>query len=504
MPIQLTPPAGLPELQGLEKAWTRYLSEQFDLEIKYIRSRYDPGQEFGGRLPVQYANPAEQPVPPHAQLHAVSWNGFPRRLQIQQRAGELDALATAEQPLSSTDVLFTGFGTPVPITYRQGDEYLEWLAEERDGRLQRITFSCESPDYWMMVAQGHASPFFMIPDDSAPAPSKQPPKSAGKMQVVVDSYRRLVNARVEPEDLVFDQDMYDGQKNLIFRKNSYNPWNKWNTTHGIMHLSNPANTLGEEIEICGDGTVLRHGSGGRLLQAAKCLLCCGGFGNINRSSDPAIGAAVNELARGGYTLTIADPVGLYMSHLDTSGWTTPDGSPVDARYWRVIRGSAGTPGQAGSTRTVRAVLEVPDGETWNDNGTVRRLQVGDLRIGGQRIRYAGQVADAVRMVVVLAVWPDAGPKPRSIGCEPEYRCCRTPGSHEFILLTQGDTDGKRVAGCAAGQVDAYPTTTRSADQRSLLLKKLAPPDRAATDAVPGAPGAAQRTRPCRRAQFAKA
>src|SRR5262249_649185 len=153
---------------------------------------------------------------------------------------------------------------------------------------------------------------------------------------------------VQAEDLVFDRDLYDrpdrAERKLMFRAGEYNPWNVWNVERGIVHLSHPANTLGEEIELIGDATVLRRPATGRPLQAAKSRLCCRGFGDINRRRDPAIGAAVNELARAGYELTVANPIGLYMSHLEDAGWTKPDGTPVPGSYWRVERMAAGIPG----------------------------------------------------------------------------------------------------------------------------------------------------------------
>ena len=64
---------------------------------------------------------------------------------------------------------------------------------------------------------------------------------------------------------------------------------------------------------------------------------------------------------------------------DDTGWTRPDGSPVGS-YWKVVRG---TPGAA-----LRVTYEVPPEE-----GFV----VGDIRIGGRRIEFGGQIAEHVTM-----------------------------------------------------------------------------------------------------------
>jgi hypothetical protein len=313
--------------------------------------------------------------------------------------------------------------------------------------------------------------------------------NAGCKDRVVERYQELVSTQVRWEDLVFDEDLYtrDARDRMrpAFEAGDLNPWNRWNVGAGIMHLSHPANTLGEEVQLVGDATVLRRGKNRRLLQAAKCLLCCGGFGDVNRSSDPAIGAAVNELVRAGLDVTIANPVGLYMSHLEDAGWTKPDGALVSPGYWQPVRMALGTPGLAGTARTVRAVYEVPDGEMYRDaDGKLQPLQVGDLRIDGQPIRYPGQVAAAIRMVCVLAAWPALGQLPEAIDCEPEYRCCRRPDPvTDFLSLEQSTGDRIRAV-CAPGHVDAFLTASMSADRRLAYLKTLPEPLQPGGDGPP--------------------
>jgi len=454
-------------MDGQHDAWVDYLGRQFKQEIRYIAERYRPASPDS--ITVQLIDPTDGTVPADAMRHAVSWSGFPRKLLIQERDGDVRAYPTAEQPRTDRSTLYTVDGEPYELTYRTGDEYLEWRAEhDRTGRLRRITFTCEPPDYWSVVAQGYPSPFFMLPGNQTPKRRR----GGGRMDRVLARYHEAVSPDVRPEDLVFEQDLFDRParlgRRLMFRAGEYNPWNAWNIDKGIVHLSHPANTLGEEIELVGDATVLRATASGRPLRAAKCLLCCGGFGDINRSSDPAIGSAVNELARAGYAVTIADPIGLYISHLEDAGWTRPDGTPAPAGCWRIDRMAPGTPGLAGTARGVRAVYEVPEGETYDDHGVRRPLLVGDLHIGGVPIRYAGQVAEAVRMVLVLAAWPITGRLPTPVGCEPQYRCCRHRDGGELLTLLQA-ADGQRAQPCDEWHVDAFKVVSVSADHRHRQL-----------------------------------
>jgi hypothetical protein len=463
MVAPISTPGGLPEagkIPGLLDAWREYLDIQFELEIGYIRNLFElSGMEAGvSAARVQFRNPvaASGYAPAQAQqeeqraglLHAISWGGFPRSLAVREHDGELVALLTAEQLASTATMLFTEEGEPYEVPFRRGDEYLEWRGEWEDGRLKSVTFCCEAPDYWSAMAQGHPSPFFRLPN------KVQPPYttvSEGDPDRVLGLYRELVNEQVEHEDLWFDQPLYDAmpdddERTLMFDRGDYNPWNRWNTTDGIVHLTHPANTLGEQIELVGDATVLRTTRTGALLQAAKCLLCCGGFGDINRNSDPAIGAAVNELARKGLQVSLANPIGLYMSHLQDSGWTTPDGGPARAAWWRVVRGQPGEPGRPGSSTTVRAVYEVPEEEGFT---------VGDLRVGGRRIEHPGQIADAVKMVMVVEAWDvGAGQQRTGIGCQPDFRCCVRQGA-ERIHVEYGDDD-QAAPKCRPPYQEAYP------------------------------------------------
>jgi hypothetical protein len=173
---------------------------------------------------------------------------------------------------------------------------------------------------------------------------------------------------------------------------TYNPWNRWNTIDGIMHLSHPANSLVAEIQLGADATV-PHGPPSRPVTDPDALICCAGFGGVNRTSDPTIGSSVNQLALLGFRLTLRNPVGLYMHHLDLSGFAKPDGSPVDAEFFHVLRGDA-------SRHVIeRAEFRVPDGEGFT---------VSDITIAGVPITRGSQIAEHITVnLVALAAEPGA-------------------------------------------------------------------------------------------------
>src|SRR5262249_23380829 len=152
-----------------------------------------------------------------------------------------------------------------------------------------------------------------------------PHKFTGDQQRLLQLYREWVSPDVQIEDLIATEDIgtADGRSVLV-AKGGYNFYNKWNTIHGIVHLCAPPNSLTAEIQLGGDATVVRHDSRGRLVVEPEALICCAAYGGPDRNSDPTIGAAVNALARAGAFITLRNPVGLYMDHVDLTGWETPD------------------------------------------------------------------------------------------------------------------------------------------------------------------------------------
>lgn len=64
--------------------------------------------------------------------------------------------------------------------------------------------------------------------------------------------------------------------------------------------------------------MIRHIKG-KDLTSPQDLIKCSQYGVPDRNSDPHIGASVNALARLGAKLTLADPVGLYISSFQVLG-----------------------------------------------------------------------------------------------------------------------------------------------------------------------------------------
>lgn len=296
------------------RLWSDWISEEMDAAIAG-----NPGANDGPRP--QFFNPLRNAPGADAVEADVAWTAFPRQVQITS-ATDLQRWRRAD---ASRD---------------EQDEYCEWSVErDVNDKITRVSFTSEGPEYWATL-------------------------TALQPEAVLALYREHVSPRVEGSDL--------------FQNGEYEPRNRWNnsTSRGVMHLIQRSNSLHAEIELAGAATIVRR-KDGRILVSAQELIRCSAYGAPERHSDPLIGAKVNELARQGADVTLANPVGLYIADLATHGWETPDGSDPKS-YWRITRGRP--------QKALRAVYEVP---------VARGFSVGDVKIAGRPIRFGAQIADFI-------------------------------------------------------------------------------------------------------------
>jgi hypothetical protein len=372
------PPAFLTDLdhvKGGRQAWDDFVDRCFAWAIEAEKKAIP---DIGGKPGVvQFFNPRTFDPKTTVVEQPIVWNAFPKTLLV--KFGRERALVEADSlwPFFPFDGFRNGYDSAVPgaeaklaatIAWtRPLDEYCEWRVE-RDastGQMRRIAFTSEPPEYWTALFGGEValdvSTSFRFDGD---------PKFATEL------YRQITGQPVEVDDLRVRKPFAG------FKKGDYNPYNKWNTTHGIVHLCCPPNSIGAEVRLGGDATLLYSRPDKSPVTSPDELICCAQFGGANRNSDPTIGASVNALARLGAMITLVNPVGLYMDDIDTSGWSLPDGiSPADC-----VRTERGGPG-----RIERLVVEVPP-----ETGRT----VSDLLIGGVPVRYGGQVAECITVKLV--------------------------------------------------------------------------------------------------------
>lgn len=393
------------QIPGQLGQWSTAVSAWFDEVVEKEE------KELGSQ-PCQYYNQLKtQPGPVIEQ--SIVWNGFPGTLL--RRFGEANAMKAAERCLPLTE-REDGQGPymkgPVwsKLFYRPHDEYCEWRVERNpDGSIQRVTFTSEPPEYWQAL---HG--------DTLPNLEGKPTYPiAGDPQLLLDLYREYVSPEVQLEDLICAEDLYDElEEKVLYAKGSYNPYNRWNTTDGIMHLTQPANSLQAEIELGGNATILRERYG-RRISDPDALVCGTRYGGANRCSDPTIGASVNELAALGCWVTLHNPVGLYMHHLETTGWSKPDGSPIEPEYFKILRGRP--------EFIERAVFEVPPEEGFT---------VSDIRIGDVPIDFGGQLAQYMTVRLIGLAAEPGHFKPKPLPCP--HACLIGEDNPDYLIQPRPD------------------------------------------------------------------
>jgi hypothetical protein len=415
-------------IPGQRAQWSRAVSGWFDECV--AAKKYD----LGGQ-PCQYYNQLTTHPSGPAIEQEIVWNAFPGTLR--NRWGRAHALAIADHPLPLTQAMdgpggyFYG-GQWQNLYYRPQDEYCEWrVTRDPDGGIRRVTFTSEPPEYWQAL---HGDTLQDLNGDPAyPV--------IGDHELLLELYREFVSPEVRYEDLVCAVDLIDysdpDNPLVVYPKGAYNPYNRWNTTDGIMHLTQPSNSLSAEILLGADATVLRTSRDGRIVSDPDALICCAHYGGPNRCSDPTIGASVNELAALGFAITLRNPVGLYMDDLNVTGWAGPGGEPVDPAWFRIVRGRPGL--------IERAVFEVPERAGF---------RVSDVTIGGVPISVGGQLSEymTVKLVGLASTPGKFSNKPT--GCA--GGCCADAANPAYLQRHWGDDP------CSPGQVQAFVSLSSGA------------------------------------------
>jgi hypothetical protein len=402
------PPAFLPDFTEEQRvAWDELVGSFFSSSLDMMRKDVSDQHLDPDKLVPQYFDPTAYDG--DLVVQPVTWNAFPKELLV--RFGRRRALVEADRlwPLAayfvdsfsdryydseSPGTFVPNLNLPFPVDfmlrsmYRPTVEYCEWHVN-RDpltGKIVKVTFTSEPPEYWIAMWGG-------------PSPGGGPTFPDGRRQVL-ELYRELVSRQVEIEDLISPYDVpYFGVV-----RGGYNPYNKWNTTHGIVHLCAPPNSLAAEVQLGAEATLRRIDGAGNPVTDPQILVCCAGYGGVNRNSDPTIGATVNALARMGAMLTLPNPVGLYMDHIDLSGWLTPDRSPP-VEWVTIVRGSPGM--------IERLVVAPPSGSS---------ATVSDLTIGGEPVVHGGQLAECITVKLNGGAY-GIGSVPNNLMLSCSYRCC---------------------------------------------------------------------------------
>ena len=185
-----------------------------------------------------------------------------------------------------------------------------------------------------------------------------------------------------------------------------------------------------------------------------------------------IGADVNGLARDGDSISLRNPVALYITGWDSSGMKKPDGSPV-GNYWKLLRGEP-APGPNEAAMGLHLVFEVPAPE-----GFV----VGDIKIGNRTIQYGGQLAEKITVGLFglvcnegqsnnpsfkCGVQPQAHPAAPALGLAPEAPAIKLPTrsrqgrfEDQRCQTKPEDPAAEKLATAMRSRGTSWPVSTRT-------------------------------------------
>ncbi|MEO0947019.1 MAG: hypothetical protein AAFY11_02525 [Cyanobacteria bacterium J06641_5] len=312
--------SGLLESQGAIDFYRSTVDDLFRRAALRPNSAFTLLEAFEGLTPEQ-----------GLEVATVPWLAFPR---------------LANQPFDAIDA----------DRFRLQEEYIEWQVEVADGRVTRVTFTTEFPEYYEALAR--VSTAALVTGIQAVIPSANP-------------------TNAELYGVGFDPQFADGRSRAArFRRNlRNNPWN--NGEKGVLCLGHPVNTLGALVGLLEPCAIPNRS----IPASAICMTpsCVPG-----RNSDPVVCQAAQELAREPRGLSLQDPPGIEILRL--VGLWQSNGQAIDINNPAVNQGIWSI-----SRNGHRAVLNVSPG----------------LTISGAPITSGAQVAAQLQVGASVVSAPEA-------------------------------------------------------------------------------------------------
>jgi hypothetical protein len=301
------------------------------------------------------------------------WTGFPVRVA---------SCLTRERALRLLDVRADSIGSCGRVLQ---EEYLEWrVVTLQDGRIQRVELTTELPDYWCVLAAHEPKLLLAIVSEFAREPADPQEIFGG---------RNPYGAKITPEEReeAFAATML-GPAGTSRYNNGYS---------AICCMVQPSNVLRGLLRLAVASAkccVVRDAVG----RKQRCLTCAeatpllGEAAQLGRGSDPVLVERLGRIAFEGRQLAFDDPIGIYIHGAEHTRLRTPCGDIVPREWFTLGRGTGQAESHDGRARYQRMTFEVPQEE---------QFAVGDLVdvATEQPIRYGGQIAELVILVVLLRV-----------------------------------------------------------------------------------------------------
>jgi subtilisin family serine protease len=361
----------------LRKAWHAMIESSLHSNIDdedigiigVIASRLPAGVDAAKQI--RLFSPASRPFTISLSPKNIPWHAFPQRI-ASPSTKDFEDLDKPSNQLSLALSVFDRFGQVLiekDQMLRSQDEYCEWQVFKEGGKIKRVVFTCEPPEYCQFLYE----------------PVRGDPRLTDfSRALLVKIYqRRCDSTAIKLSDL----ETTHGNGRTV-----YNPGNDWNNKF-CVHLQQPNNTLGAEINIAAHASIVRKDTANKIITNISELLQCDHFGEESRGSDPSIGDHVNQFARENRFITLQNPVGLYMTSLNTTGWKTPDDTDAQ-EFFHVINGRADK--DSNKAMIVRAEFSVPASKGY---------AVSDIKIADIPIAFGGHIARHLEMRLGALIGP---------------------------------------------------------------------------------------------------
>ena len=339
-------------------------------------------------------------------IAGVDWSGEPSRA--------LQALpAEAPQDLGRF-FDWTGPEGALGRSYVQ-EEYLEWRAVFEGGSLARVELTCETPDYWaMMASRNPGRAIELAAEFSGEAPEDVDVEALFGMDPAAAS---------GPEELRRRWREHNGSD---FGAPAAGPYN--NGTRSILHMAQPPNAAFAAIQLAlfaaYPRSVVENGVE-RALTGPEAIGSTPQSAVSCRNSDPTIVGVLVGAAFQGLEVALVDPFGIYMPPFNRDAITL-DGEPLPLDWLSYGRG-AGPDNPTGLQLYQRLTVAPPPGSG---------RSMGELLdSNGDPVVNGHQLAREQHVQILYRARNGAGAATMPIVGRPSRNVCGPAGSYagDFLL-----------------------------------------------------------------------
>jgi len=345
-PKRFSPPAGIPEPDDQsDAAWQQEMNDAF-VEVTSSPRFFKPTE------PPEEAQ--ESTVVP------VRWFAFPRSV-IDSPGSNLQEGSEAWEAVDRSRDL--------------QDEYCEWTVHRDGPTIRRITFTSRTYEYFEhLLGLGD-----------------------NRERLLAEYLRASKAGTIDPAEVL---------SNGLLVEDPWNPLDGSATSRRPIYMLQGSNTLGAAIALVADAAVGRltpsaDGPPTEVVDQSAFARCV--KGNPFRRSDPQIASKVREAVSnqgsGAVSVSLADPLGLYIERPDPGGIEIPGGLTIEDLWEREV----GT-----GSHVLTASLAFPDSE----------FTLNEVTINGEPVASGSQFAEVVNVRIDALTAPTPERERHFVECRP--------------------------------------------------------------------------------------